>query len=436
MPTPQPMGRSAAKHLTTLCLAATPLLQACGGGGGTDSAAQAATPNPACTRDSALNPDGSLGSRTMAYLCATYGVTTTRSDANGAAITMDYFVSAPAGGKAAKATVVLIAGSGFDTRITGTVDGGPATGSSGNFLVRSAQLFANAGYQVVTLDRPADAALGPYADELANVDRYRTSVRHAIDILTVANRINTGNLALYIVGTSRGSISVVANNLIASGIGISSAVTRGRAEIPEQLYVGDPRTARLLAGSVRRPSLVLQNELDECAITPPAGSTALYNALHDAGVDATSALANGGFKVTSGASAADLDPCQSLGYHSYMGIENLAVGRTTQWLDGRVALQGANRHPKALFATVAAAPAPATQQINLALLATDPDGDAPSYELPYAETSLGGSVALNGTIVTYTPPTGVAGRTDRFVYAVTDGRGGVGAAVVAMEIGR
>ena len=228
------------------CVVAS-LLHGCGGGdSGTSTSAGTATPqNPACTADSTLNADGSLRTRTAAYLCGTYGITTTRTDGDGAPVRMDYFVSLPASGRAPKAAVVLIAGSNFDTRITGDADGGPATGSSGNFLVRSAQIVANGDYLVITLDRPSDVPAGPFADELANVDRYRVSVRHAIDILAVAHRVDTADLDLYIVGTSRGSMSVVANNLIAAAIALTSPVTRGRADIPEQLYLDDSRIARL-----------------------------------------------------------------------------------------------------------------------------------------------------------------------------------------------
>jgi hypothetical protein len=37
--------------------------------------------------------------------------------------------------------------------------------------------------------------------------------------------------------------------------------------------------------------------------------------------------------------------------------------------------------------------------------------------------------------VTYTPPVGVSNKTDHFVYVVTDGKGGVGTAVVSVQIG-
>src|SRR6478736_5563194 len=92
------------------CGAAALVLHGCGGGGsgGEAAAPPAAAPqNPACTSDSTLSGDGTLRTRTTAYLCGTYGITTTRTALDGTPIGMDYFVSNPASGRPPKATVVL-----------------------------------------------------------------------------------------------------------------------------------------------------------------------------------------------------------------------------------------------------------------------------------------------------------------------------------------
>ena len=64
------------------------------------------------------------------------------------------------------------------------------------------------------------------------------------------------------------------------------------------------------------------------------------------------------------------------------------------------------------------------------------NGDSLSHALPYTETSLGGNVTLNVSMVTYVAPLGVASKTDHFVYAATDARGSVAAAVIAVDIGK
>jgi hypothetical protein len=74
--------------------------------------------------------------------------------------------------------------------------------------------------------------------------------------------------------------------------------------------------------------------------------------------------------------------------------------------------------------------------VDLASITSDPDGDALVYALPYSDTTLGGSVSIEGTRVTYRPRQGVSNATDRFVYAAADARGAVSAAVVTIAIGR
>jgi len=57
-----------------------------------------------------------------------------------------------------------------------------------------------------------------------------------------------------------------------------------------------------------------------------------------------------------------------------------------------------------------------------------------TFILPYRRTSLGGTVSLSGTLVTYTPPSRVVNTTDTFVYGVTDGNGGTSHNVVSVAI--
>ena len=103
-----------------------------------------------------------------------------------------------------------------------------------------------------------------------------------------------------------------------------------------------------------------------------------------------------------------------------------------QW-DGWAKALGTNRRPTAPLLKASTA-AGAARTIDLAPNTQDADGDTLSYSLPYAATSLGGSVSLAGSVVTYTPPAGLSQRTDHFVYVATDGKGGVDATVVAVDI--
>jgi hypothetical protein len=387
-----------------------------------------------CTSPSTVNANGTLGLRTLATPCGFYGEVATRTTESGAPVVVKYIAHRPSNGAAPRAAVFLIGGADLDMGITGDAATGTITASGGNFLVRTSQLFANAGYLAIAMDRPSDRPSATPADLTQNIDEYRISVDHAIDILAVLKQVNTDGLDVYISGTSRGAISVVANNLIAAGISISSAVTRGSTLFPARLFVGDPDAPSLQPGFVQRPAHVLLNTNDLCAFTRPADSQALFDNLIAAGVNAAIDAVSGGIPVTVFPPPDTRDVCGAFDFHGYMAIEPAAVGRITAWLDGRVAALAGNKHPDAAFATVATASG-VQKQVNLATLTRDLDGDPLSYALSQATTSRGGAVSLTGNMVTYTPPAGASNVTDYFVYVVTDGKGGVGAAVIAVQIG-
>jgi len=389
-----------------------------------------------CRQDSTVTPAGVLDTRTKSNGCAFYGQTATRTSAQGAVVSMDYFVNWPSSGATPKAVVVLIGGGDFNMAIRGNPDtgAGDVTGGANNFVVRTAQLYADAGYLAVALDRPVPgpAAFPDSTDITTATDYYRISVDHAIDILAVLKSLNVQGLPVFLAGTSRGSISVVAQNRIASGILTSSSVTRDPADNGRHLYVGRPDTPSLLPQSVVRPTHVLWHEQDGCFGSPPTGSRALYDSLVAAGVDTAFEVATGGVRVTAAGNGVSPDVCGPLNFHGYMGIENAVVGRLTAWLDAHV--PAAAHVPRAEFAEVGTA-AETSRRIALHPLTRGRDGCELAYSLHGLATSLGGQVALNGSVVTYTPPAGLTSGTDAFVYTVTDGQGGVASAVVSVRIG-
>jgi len=379
-----------------------------------------------CTSPSTVNADGTLNLRTLASPCGFYGEVTTRTMQDGTPVIVRYIAHRPSNGASPRAVVFLIGGADLDMSITGDAATGAITTSGGNFLVRTSQLFANAGYLAIAMDRPTDRPTATPANVTQNIDEYRVSVDHATDILAVLKQVNTDNLDVFLAGTSRGAISVVGQNPIAAGISISSAVTDG-------LVVGN-LNVRLQPSSVQRPAHVLLNTNDLCPFTTPAASQALFNNLIAAGVDAAIDAVSGGVAVTVFPPPDVRDVCGALDFHGYLGIEPTAVGRITAWLNSRVAALAGNRRPDAAFATVATA-AGVEKRINLSTLTRDLDGDTLSYALSQTTTSRGGSVSLSGSMAIYTPPAGASNVTDYFVYVVTDGKGGVGAAVIAVEIG-
>jgi len=271
-------------------------------------------------------------------------------------------------------------------------------------------------------------------DATTAADFYRVSVDHAVDILAVLESLGTGHLPVFLSGTSRGAISVVAQNLIATGVVISSPATLDRSDGGRRLYVGRPDTPNLQPSYVRRPTQVLWHAEDGCVGVSPADSRAFYDSLVANGNDASFSIGSGGVRVTTAGNGVSPDVCGALSYHGFMGIENTVVGAITGWLDQRVAALGHDTPPHAASAEVrTAAGVPA--QIRLAWLTHDRGRGPLSYALPGTATSFGGQAVLNGRTVTYTPPVGMTSGTDYFVYAVTDRHGGVGAAVVTVHIG-
>jgi len=380
---------------------------------------------PRCTSPSTL-VNGVL-QRINVTNCSFYGEVLTRTTAAGAPVSVQYVALRPADGTTPKAAVFLIGGGDFDLNFNGDPATGAATLIGGNFVVRSAQLVANAGYLAVAMNRPSDQPPAGSVDVVGDVDQYRISVDQAADILAVLREVNTDHLDVFLAGTSRGALSAVASNLIAAGISLSSAVTRAPLGVPERIFVGDPRHANLVASFVKRPTQVLRNLNDGCSLSRPVDSLALFNNLLAAGVPAVLSTVSGGF-------TSDPDPCNAFTFHGYLGIEPQAVATSTAVLDVQVAALAGNRRPAAAFAELTAAPG-ADLAIDLAALTDDADGDALSYALSHVGSSLGGSVTLQGATVTYTPPAGATNVTDRFVYVVTDGRGGVSAEVISIRIG-
>src|SRR5262245_62159242 len=333
-----------------------------------------------CISPSTVNTDGTLNARTTAGPCAIYGEVVTRTTADGTPVVVKYLAHRPSNGAAPKAAVFLIGGGDFNMNITGDASTGAVVTSGGNFLVRTAQLFAQAGYLAVAMDRPSDRPTAGAADAVLDVDQYRISVDQAADILAVLRQVNTDSLDVFLAGTSLGALSAVANNVIAAGISLSSAVTRQSLAFPARPFLNDPGFPSLQPAYVQRPAQVLLNTSDRCGISRPIDSQALFNNLVAAGVNAAIDSVSGGVAVTSPPDQFDI--CGALDFHGYLGIEPAAVGLTTAWLDGRVAALAGNRRPDAAFATVATAPG-VDKQVDLSTLVRDPDGDTLAYALSH-----------------------------------------------------
>lgn len=390
------------------------LLPACGGG--SDSPIPADTSICLNTADdSQFNGGAAIRINSKDHGSPIYHyISSVRKNAAGVNIAIDYMVHPAI--EPAKALLVLIAGGQLNTQIEGT-EGLAVTKASGNFLVRSAHLFARQGYKVITIDRPNDfiTDTGGSSSGFA-YDGYRTSVRHAVDISTIIDAENSvANLPVLFAGTSRGAISAVAQHELGSAISLSSPVTSGSGT-----PVSEGSLLSILHPSlVAVPAHVIWHIGDGCGVSEPAASSGLVT---DFNPDAARNPIAGGFD-----DPAKINDCKGNTLHGFFGIESCAVGHSTNWLDG---LALPVTRPTALSVTTTAV----WTEINLSSYTSPAVGGVLTYSLPFTQTSLGGTVSLVGTVVTYTPPVGISGTTDSFVYVVNEAGGGISHNVIRQTI--
>jgi len=398
-----------------------------------------------CTKDSDPSPLTFINP----VACGTYGEVTTRTSDPGQPIVIRFMKHVPAG--TPKAVAVLFAGGNLNTGIQGNAATGVLTAAGANFLVRSAQIFADDGILAIALNRPLIlTAPGPppvfdpeYPGESgAAADRYRISPKHAFDIVRTLAVAAPATLPLFLVGTSRGTLSAAANHALGNGILLSSPVTSGTlvnacpapgAPCPPY-WIGHPSVPELAPGGVARPAHVMAHKQDGCPVTVPSDAEALHITLKAAGVDTRFDQVNGGFDLVG------IDPlvdvCDAKTHHGYLGMENKAVREITKRIDellGELRRRFRNnQRPVAGTSTIIGAPF----TVSLPSLVTNPDGDPLTFALPNPQSYRGQDLALSATgTVTYTPPAAPpVGFTDGFVYVVSDGKGGISAGYVTVSL--
>jgi len=376
----------------------------------------------ACNTDPAL--DSTIGTTNSVTVISSYdktpapsyGNVLTRFNSNLQAVNVDYMVHEASDSNGnllnPKGLMVLFAGGQLTAKIDGS--GTNVISAGDNFVVRSAHLYARQGYKVITIDQPSDAAtqLKPLNSSAGYaLDTYRTSVLHAIDISAVINNVNS-DLPIYFVGTSRGTISAVAQSALSNGLALSSPVTAGSQ--PEAFPVGssqaDPATVDV-------PAHVIWHANDACTKSPPAGAEDL------------AAYFSAGAELTGGFNHPDYlnQTCGAYVYHGYMGIESCAANAQSNWLN-TIAVTGNRPAVPALQYGMS----PPQNSLTIDISPYVPAGGKAS--LPFSGTALSGHASLTGNVITYTPPTGLALGADTFVYVITDEAGKVGHNLINVSI--
>jgi hypothetical protein len=208
----------------------------------------------------------------------------------------------------AQASIVLLPGGGGGM---GPMVGGKPSNS--NFLVRSRDHFRAAGFNVAVMSRASDKS------DLGYVERL--SAEHLQDIKALVDFLkNDSGLPVWLVGTSRGTVSATAaaiafGNDNLAGIVLTSSVVsyKKTGAVPTQAL-----------DKIRIPVLVLHHEKDACAICAPYEVPAILGSLKNSPVKKL-VMVSGGENPTG-------DPCEALHFHGYVGIEKPTVETIAEWI--------------------------------------------------------------------------------------------------------
>ncbi len=209
-----------------------------------------------------------------------------------------------------KAVAILFAGGHGGLQIG---DDGKYGWGSGNFLVRSAELFVKAGLMVVVVDAPSDRQKEPF------LNGFRQTKEHVEDTQAVLSWVKSQtNAPIWLVGTSRGTQSVASialgNVKGIHGIVLTSTIlhdTKSKA-VPE-----------LELEKLNIPVLVVHHENDGCS---HCSFSLVENMMKKLDKNPHKALLTFQGGQTKG------DPCNAFGYHGFNGIEQEVVTKLTQWM--------------------------------------------------------------------------------------------------------
>jgi len=257
-----------------------------------------------------------------ACLAFAFGSATTAAfaaDAEAVTIDTTFIVKTPPvrldrpAGKARASLVLMPGGNGLlDLDATGTI-----TNSTGNFVIRTADLFLRRGLNVMMADTtPAHPG--------GLTQTFRLSATHAAELQGFINAaVNRWGQPVWMVGTSNGSISTVTAGGFQpalaglTGVVLTSTVTN--------LIPANQPIFNLYASRITVPALVVWHEDDHCIISPPAGSAALFSLIPSAGKASSTFV--GGHSVAT-------DPCGAFSEHGYAGIEERVVKAIAQFIRG------------------------------------------------------------------------------------------------------
>lgn len=184
-----------------------------------------------------------------------------------------------------------------------------------NHLVRTRAAYVKAGYAVFVPD---------VASDQRGTRGYRFTATYAGDVAAVITEARKVAPPVAIVGTSRGSLPVVAVFVKQPAVRpdaavISSGTLMGSEGGGSASSLGD-------LSSINVPVMLLRHRLDSCRVSAPADADR-FKALLTGAPKVDIVTLDGGSPRSSSA-----DPCGASHYHGFYGIDDQAVAATVQWL--------------------------------------------------------------------------------------------------------
>ena len=215
----------------------------------------------------------------------------------------------------AKATVVLFAGGHGGLQMS---EAGALQWGRGNFLVRSAALFASQQLAVAIVDAPSDRQSYPH------LSGFRQTAEHAADIRAVIAWLREiVKRPIWLVGTRRGTQSAA---------GVATRLTG--ADGPNGLVLtatilNDPRGRPVIdmaVDALKIPVLVVHHEEDACRVTLFRDVPRLMQKLSSAPRKELMTFRGGDNHG---------DPCEARAYHGFNGLEKEVVERIADWITAK-----------------------------------------------------------------------------------------------------
>lgn len=244
--------------------------------------------------------------------------------AHGAA-QLQYVLAGPETAHAMRGALVLLAGGSGVLALD--AEGCPRL-LTGNSLVRSALLFRAAGWATALVDAPSDHR---QEDGLA---AFRTTAEHAEDLgRVIADLRRRGHPSVWVVGTSRGSIS--AANAAArlrgaeapDGMVLTSLLTVGTAGGRK------PWTAQTLFDlpleAISIPALLVGHALDRCLRSPADAMPRVEARIRSARRQVVVVAGGSGREGAGG-----LDACEGRSPHGFLGQEAELVTGILRFVEG------------------------------------------------------------------------------------------------------